>query len=174
VQVLGLLKSTPKYPDVYFVHGIGTEHSFWQKAPIIAKIRIPLDRFETIVHPTASISRIATLGKEAVVLQQVTIANQACIGPHVIILSNSMISYDTVTGDYSCITGGRCISGLVTMGHNSYLGTNSSIIGEVKIGHGCLIGMGRWSAQRPPELGDAWESGQVPVQDARVYTACAL
>jgi acetyltransferase-like isoleucine patch superfamily enzyme len=142
---------------------------------IIAKTRIPLDRFDTIVHPTASISRVvATLGKGAVALQQVTIANQARIGHHVIILPNSVISYDTVIGNYSCITGGRCISGLVTMGHNCYLGTNSSIIGEVKIGHGCLIGMGRWSAQRPPELGDDWDLGQVPAQDARVYTACAL
>jgi NDP-sugar pyrophosphorylase family protein len=173
VQVLGLLESTPKYPDAYFVHGIGTERSFWKKAAIIAKTRIPLNRFETIVHPTTSISRIATLGKGAVV-QQVTIANQARIGHHVIILPNSMISYDTVIGDYSCITGGGCIAGLVTMGHNCYLATNSSIIGEVKIGHGCLIGMGRWSAQCPPELGDGWESGQVPVQAARVYTPCAL
>jgi acetyltransferase-like isoleucine patch superfamily enzyme len=174
VQVLGLLESTPKYPDVYFVHGIGTEHSFWKKAAIIAKTRIPLDPFDTIVHPTASISRVvATLGKGAVVLQQMTIANQARIGHHVIILPNSVISYDTVIGDYSCITG-RCISGLVTMGHNCYLGTNSSIIGEVKIGHGCLIGMEWWSAQRPPELGDGWEFSQVPAQDARVYTACAL
>jgi hypothetical protein len=145
VQVLGLLESTPKYPDVYFVHGIGTEHSFWKKAAIIAKARIPFDRFDTIVHPTASISRVvAILSKGAVVLQQVTIANQARIGHHIIILPNSVISYDTV-------------------------------IGEVKIGHNCLIGMGRWSAQRPPELGDGWEFGQVPAQDRKgVHCLCTV
>jgi sugar O-acyltransferase (sialic acid O-acetyltransferase NeuD family) len=134
VQVLGLLESAPKYPDAYFVHGIGSERNFWKKAAIIAKTRVPLDRFETIVHPTASVSRMTTLGKGVVVLQQVTIANQARIGHHVIILPNSVISYDAVIDDYSCITGGACLSGLVTMEHNCYLGTNSSIIGGVKIG----------------------------------------
>jgi len=142
VQVLGPLESAAHYPEAYFVNGIGSEHNFWKKAAIIAKTRVPLDRFETIVHPTASVSRMATLGQGVVVLQHVTITNQARIGNHVIILPNSVISHDVVIGDYTCITGGVCISGLVTIGCNCYLGTNSSIIGGVRIGDGCLIGMG--------------------------------
>ncbi len=119
VQVLGPVKSALNYPDAYFVNGIGSERNFWKKAAIITKTQVPLDRFETIVHPTASVSRMATLSKGVVVLQHVTIANQARIGHHVIILPNSVISHDAVIGD-----------------------TNSSIIGGVKIGNGCLIGMG--------------------------------
>jgi len=142
VPVLGPLESAPQYPDAYFVNGIGSERNFWKKAAIIAKTRVPLDRFETILHPTASVSRMATLGKGVVVLQQVTIANQASIGHHVIILPNSIISHDAVIGDYTCITGGVCISGGVTIGRACYLGTNSAISGGVKIGNGCLIGMG--------------------------------
>ena len=151
VQVLGPLESAPKYPDAYFVNGIGSERNFWKKAAIIAKTRVPLDRFETIVHPTASVSRMATLGKGVVVLQHVTIANQASIGNHVIILPNSVISHDVIIADYSCITGGVCISGLVTMGRNCYLGTKSSIIGGVKIGNSCLIGMGAVIRHNVPE-----------------------
>jgi len=45
------------------VNGIGSERNFWKKAAVIAKTGIPLDRFETIVHPTASVSRMATLGE---------------------------------------------------------------------------------------------------------------
>ena len=142
VQVLGPLESASHYPEAYFVNGIGSERNFWKKAAVIAKTGIPFDRFETIVHPTASVSRMATLGKGVVVLQQVTIANQASIGNHVIILPNSVISHDVVIGDYSCITGGVCISGLVTIGCDCYLGTNSSVSGGVKISNGCLIGMG--------------------------------
>jgi len=142
VQVLGPVKSALNYPDAYFVNGIGSERNFWKKAAIITKTQVPLDRFETIVHPTASVSRMATLSKGVVVLQHVTIANQARIGHHVIILPNSVISHDAVIGDYACITGGVCISGMVTIGRNCYLGTNSSVIGGVKIGNNCLIGMG--------------------------------
>ena len=151
VQVLGPLESASQYPDAYFVNGIGSERNFWKKAAIIAKTRVPLDRFETIVHPTASVSRMATLGNGVVVLQHVTIANQASIGNHVIILPNSVISHDVIIADYSCITGGVCISGLVTMGRNCYLGTKSSIIGGVKIGNSCLIGMGAVIRHNVPE-----------------------
>src|SRR5215470_527985 len=76
VQVRGPLESATHYPEAYFVNGIGNERNFWKKAAIIAKTGIPLDRFETIVHPTASVSCMATLGNGVVVLQQVTIANQ--------------------------------------------------------------------------------------------------
>ena len=142
VPILGPLDSAPQYPDAYFVNGIGSAHNFWKKEAIIAKTRVPLDRFETIVHPSASVSRMARLGKGVVVFQLVTITNQVSIGNHVIILPNSVISHDVVIGDYTCITGGVCISGLVTIGRDCYLGTNSSISGGVKIGNGCLLGMG--------------------------------
>jgi sugar O-acyltransferase (sialic acid O-acetyltransferase NeuD family) len=151
VEVLGPLESAPKYPDAYFVNGIGSERNFWKKAAIIAKTQVPLARFETILHPTASVSRMATLGKGVVVLQQVTIANQARIGHHVIILPNTVISHDAVIGDYTCITGGVCISGGVTIGRDCYLGTNSSVIGGVQIGNGCLIGMGAVIRHDVPE-----------------------
>jgi sugar O-acyltransferase (sialic acid O-acetyltransferase NeuD family) len=151
VHVLGPLESAPQYPDAYFVNGIGSERNFWKKAALISKTRVPLDRFETIVHPTASVSHMATLGKGVVVLQHATIANQARIGHHVIILPNSVISHDVVIGDYTCITGGVCISGLVSIGRDCYLGTSSSIIGGATIGNGCLIGMGAVIRHDVPE-----------------------
>ena len=142
VKVLGPLESATNYPDAYFVNSIGSERNFRQKAGIIAKTGLPPERFVTIVHPTASVSRMATLGKGVVVLQHVTISNQVSIGNHVIILPNSVISHDVVIGDYSCITGGVCISGMATIERDCYLGTNSSIIGNVKLETGCIIGMG--------------------------------
>jgi sugar O-acyltransferase (sialic acid O-acetyltransferase NeuD family) len=151
VKVLGPLDSAPQYPEAYFVNGIGSERNFWKKEAIIAKTQVPLERFETIVHPTASVSRMAQLGKGVVVFQLVTITNQVSIGHHVIILPNSVISHDAVVGDYSCITGGVCVSGLVTIGGNCYLGTNSSILGGVKIGNGSLIGMGAVITHNVPE-----------------------
>ena len=142
VQVLGPLEIAANYPDAYFVNSIGSERNFRQKAAIIAKTGLPAERFETIVHPTASVSRMATLGNGVVVLQNVTISNQVRIGNHVMILPNSVISHDVEVGDYSCITGGVCISGMSTIERDCYLGTNSSIIGNVKLEAGCMIGMG--------------------------------
>lgn len=142
VKVLGPLDHAHKFPEAYFVNGIGSEFNFWKKDSIIAKTNVPLDRFESIVHPTASVSKMSSIGFGTVILQNVTIASNAKIGNHLIVLPNAVISHDDIIGDYTCITGGVCISGGVKIGKCCYLGTNSAIISNVAIGDYCLIGMG--------------------------------
>lgn len=142
VPVLGALNSAPEYSDHFFVNGIGSQLNFWHKRTIISRTTIPDERFEIIIHPSASISSMARLGYGTVVLQNATIASNVKIGNHVIVLPSSVISHDDVIGDYSCIASGVCISGGVSVGHSCYLGTNCAIIGNVTIGNECLIGMG--------------------------------
>lgn len=142
VKVLGALDSATDHADCCFVNGIGSPENFWRKAGIIGKTRLPRERFETIIHPTASVSKMARLGRGAVVLQNSTIASNASVGDHVIVLPNSIISHDSSVGDYTCIAGGVCVSGGVGIGKSCYLGTNSSVIGNISIGDGSLVGMG--------------------------------
>lgn len=142
VKILGALDSAAQYADCFFVNGIGSANNFWRKRDIIARAGMPRERFETVVHPTASVSRTATLGQGVVVFQNVTITSNVTIGDHVIVLPNSIISHDDVIGDYTAIAGGVCISGRVTVGHSCYLGSNSSIKEGVQIGDGVLVGMG--------------------------------
>jgi sugar O-acyltransferase (sialic acid O-acetyltransferase NeuD family) len=142
VPVLGPLASAPEQPECALVNGIGAPSNFWQKEAILAKTGAPLERFLTLLHPSASVSRTATLGRGVVVFQHVVITSNVKIGHHVILLPNTVISHDDVIGDYTCIAGGVCVSGQVTIGRSCYLGTNSSVIGNVAIGDRCLIGMG--------------------------------
>jgi sugar O-acyltransferase (sialic acid O-acetyltransferase NeuD family) len=142
VKVLGPLQAARKQEDCFFVNGIGSTSNFWRKQQIISKAGIPLERFETIIHPTASVSRMSQLGWGTVILQNVTIASNVKIGNHVIVLPNSVVSHDDIVDDYTCVAGGVCISGNVEIGQSCYLGTNSAIVSDVKIGSYCLIGMG--------------------------------
>jgi len=142
VKVLGPLKMAKEITQTFFVNGIGSPMNFWKKENIIEKTEIPLDNFETIIHPTASVSKMTKIGKGVVIFQNVTITSNVKIGNHVIILPNSVISHDADIGDYTCIAGGVCISGGTKVGKSCYLGTKSSIIGNVNIGDNCLIGMG--------------------------------
>lgn len=151
VKVLGPLAAAGEYPDCRFVNGIGSPNNFWKKKEIIATSGIPLERFETVVHPTASVSRMARLGAGVVVLQNVTITSNVQIGNHVIILPNTVVSHDSIVGDYTCIAGGVCISGCVEIGASCYLGTNSTLISYCKVGDCCLIGMGSVVLKDVPE-----------------------
>lgn len=142
VKVLGSLEDTKNFKDVYFINGIGNEKTYLHKEAIIGKTNIPVERFTTIIHPTASVSRLSRLGLGIVVFQNATITSNVKIGNHAIILPNSIVSHDVVIGDYAIVAGGVCISGGVTIGKSCYLGTNSSIIDGISIGDNSLIGMG--------------------------------
>jgi sugar O-acyltransferase (sialic acid O-acetyltransferase NeuD family) len=142
VPVLGPLSSAKTVAGAWFVNGIGSSSTFWKKEAILAKTGLPHERFLTLVHPSACVSRFARLGFGTVVFPQVTIASNVRVGDHVVILPNSVISHDGSVGDYTCIAGGVCISGCVSVGKSCYLGTNSSIRDNVTLGDYCLIGMG--------------------------------
>jgi sugar O-acyltransferase (sialic acid O-acetyltransferase NeuD family) len=142
VKVLGPLCDASELKNCCFVNGIGAPSNFWQKASIISKTGVSSEKFETIVHPSAVVSRTAHIGRGTVIFQNVTITSNVKIGHHVIILPNVVISHDDIIGDYTCITAGVCISGGVNIGKLCYLGTNSAIIGNVQIGDYSLVGMG--------------------------------
>lgn len=142
VKVLGPLSKAKSFKNSFFINGIGNDKNFWKKEKIIAQTKLSPNRFITLIHPTASVSRSATLGRGSMILQNVTIASNVKIGNHVMVMPNSVISHDVKIGDYTTITGGVCISGKVTVGKSVYFGTNSSIIGYISIGPYSLIGMG--------------------------------
>jgi sugar O-acyltransferase (sialic acid O-acetyltransferase NeuD family) len=142
VKVLGNLTNAIEFQNEFFVNCIGSYTNFWKKKLIIQKTQLPLERFETLIHPTASVSKFSKIGKGTVIFQNATITSNVTIGNHVIILPNSVLSHDNDVGDYTCITGGVCISGGVKIGNSCYLGTNCSIIDNITIGDNTLIGMG--------------------------------
>jgi sugar O-acyltransferase (sialic acid O-acetyltransferase NeuD family) len=142
VKVLGPLTMAAELDDCYFVNGIGSPASFARKPAIIESTGVAAERFITLVHPTASVSRTASLGRGTVVFQHVTVTTNVRIGDHVIILPNSVISHDDIVGDYATIAGGVCLSGGVRVGTGCYLGSRSAVIGGACIGDGALIGMG--------------------------------
>jgi sugar O-acyltransferase (sialic acid O-acetyltransferase NeuD family) len=151
IPVLGPLATAREISECSFVFGIGSISNFWKRADILAGMGVPDQRFETVVHPTASVSRFATLGIGTVVFQHVTITSGARIGRHVYILPNSIISHDDRIGDFTCIAGGVCISGNVQVGPGCYLGTNATIKDGVQVGEACLIGMGSVVLQDVPD-----------------------
>jgi sugar O-acyltransferase (sialic acid O-acetyltransferase NeuD family) len=142
LPVLGPLDAAARYQECMFVNGIGSPQSFVRKAEIVERTGLSDDRFLTLVHPAASVSRSARVGPGSVVFPNVTISSNARLGRHVIVLSNAVISHDVTIADHSCVAGGACISGAAHVGPLCYVGTNSTIIGSVRIGQGSLVGMG--------------------------------
>ncbi len=142
VRVVGRLEDAEKYPDCFFVNGIGNSLNFFKKEKIINKTKLDNDRFLTLVHPSASISTMADIKPGTVIFPNVTVNSNVKIGHHVMILSSSIISHDCSVGDFTAIAGGVCMSGNITIGSFCYVGSNVAIKENTEIGKYCLIGIG--------------------------------
>lgn len=151
LRVLGGLADAARFPDAVFVNGIGSPTSFWRKADILQGTGLPLERFETIVHPQASVSSLAKLGRGVAVLPGVSIAACAEIGHHVILLQGSIISHHCHIGDYGCVASGACLSGNVEASPFCYIGANASVRNGIKLGTRSLVGIGAVVVEDVPD-----------------------
>lgn len=151
IKVLGGLETAHKYPDNFFINGIVSPSYFYKKEDLIAKTHLSIEKFETIVHPSAHVSKLSQLGQGTVVFQHVTVNSGVKIGHHVMVLPNSVISHDCIIDDYATIASGVCVSGNVKIGRSCYIGSNSSIKENVVIHDNSLIGMGSVVLNDVPE-----------------------
>lgn len=96
-----------------------------------------LDRsghFISFVHPSANISRSATLGEGVVIAPHVNLGPNTHIGDHTIINSRCSIGHDTVVGAFNFLTPNVCLSGFTVVGDENLFGINSATIPNIHIG----------------------------------------
>ena len=142
LPVHGPLSSWTEHDGVSFVDGLNGDRLTRRKAALLAGLGIPRDRFVSVVHPTASVSRMATVGVGTVLLQNVTVNSAARIGDHVMVLPNSVISHDAVVGDFGYLTPGVVLAGYVQLGEGAYIGAGATVKHRVTVGAGAVVGMG--------------------------------
>ncbi|WP_300662161.1 NeuD/PglB/VioB family sugar acetyltransferase [Fluviicola sp.] len=98
--------------------------------------------WETIIHPSAVISKYASIGKNVFISAGVSIGPNVVVDDHAIILANATIHHDSHIGTGSIICGNVLVAGNVEIESQVYIGAGSSIKNGITIGSGSLIGMG--------------------------------
>ena len=131
-----------KNKDVYFLYTlISTKlnHKFIHK---LHNIYLPIEKFATIIHPTAVVSKFAQLGYGVSIQPFVSVGPNVTIGNHVQIYAQSLIGHNSTLDDYSYVANNACIGASVHLKPGAYLGTNCSILENVTIGEWSLVGIG--------------------------------
>jgi len=142
IEILGPMSAAKNYSDCWFIYGIGSSTNYFRRKEILDKLGLQKHQFITIIHPSASVSRMSNIGVGCVILQNVTISNDVRLGNHVIIHPNTTINHGDDIGDFTTIAPAVCICGEVIIGEESYLGANSTLINNISIGKRCLVGIG--------------------------------
>jgi sugar O-acyltransferase (sialic acid O-acetyltransferase NeuD family) len=142
LEILGGLRDAPRFAEAAFANAIGGDKTFRRLPGILASTGAAHDRFATLVHPAASISPRARLGRGVIANPGVVIAGGVAIGDHVTLCPGCIIGHESSIGDYCILAPGSTISGLVRVEPTCYIGARAAIRQKLRIGTGALVGMG--------------------------------
>lgn len=130
------------FPDAFVLAVPGSAETFLARHAIIDGLGIGAERFVNLIHPSARVSPLATLGHNVLIMAGVVITSNAIIGNHVCILPNSVVHHDAVIGDWSLVGSNVTIAGAAVIGENCYIGSGSSVINGAHVGARSLVGIG--------------------------------
>ncbi|HEU0072344.1 MAG TPA: acetyltransferase [Alphaproteobacteria bacterium] len=139
--VLGALADAHKHADCKFINGIASPESYKKKPDIVARIGIPRDRYETVIHPRAAISPHCKIGVGTAIMANSVICAEVEIGDHVIILQNTVVDHHSTIGDFATLSSGISLLGFTNIGRNAFIGGAAAVRSYITIGDNALVGM---------------------------------
>jgi sugar O-acyltransferase (sialic acid O-acetyltransferase NeuD family) len=94
------------------------------------------------IHPTASISASAVVGKNVVIAAQAAVCTEAQIGDSVILNTNSVVDHECEIGQAAHICPGAHLAGRVRVGAGAWIGIGANVIQCLSIGEHAIVGAG--------------------------------
>lgn len=95
-----------------------------------------------VIHLTASITKLMTMGFGNFIARNVSINPNVKIGNYCIINTGAIIEHECVINDAVHIAPGAVLAGNVHLGSNTFIGANAVIKQGVKIGKNVVVGAG--------------------------------
>jgi sugar O-acyltransferase (sialic acid O-acetyltransferase NeuD family) len=117
--------------------GIGDNRRRRQALAAVGALPMP-----AVVHPSAVVSRSASVGRAVVVCPLAVINAQAVIGDGAIVNSSAVIEHDCVLGAASHISPGAVLTGAVTVGSCAWIGAGAVVLPGRRIGEAAIVGAG--------------------------------
>ena len=95
-----------------------------------------------VIHPSAVISPLATIGSSCQVLAGAIIGPYACIGDFSIINSGASVDHECNVGEGSHLAPMASLAGEVCLNRTVFVGLNATILPRITVGDGAVIGAG--------------------------------
>lgn len=125
------------YFFMYAIHMIGRNI---KSEEVFLKMRIPKERFATIIHKTAFVADNAILDPGVFVMSNCYIGPKAHIGQCSLMMANSIIGHDTKVGKLCHFSVGSIVSSYVHIGNVSDVTLGAKVLEKRKIGNYAIAG----------------------------------
>jgi sugar O-acyltransferase (sialic acid O-acetyltransferase NeuD family) len=150
--ILGPVEAAAGYASCRFLVGIANHQNPSRRQQVVERMHLPPQRFATLVHPSAAVSRHARLGVGTAILQNAVVTPGVVVGNHVLISHSCVLGHGSAVGDYSTLAAQVQLSGSAQVDAGAYLGAGSVVLQGIRVGEGALVGIGAVAVRDvPPE-----------------------
>lgn len=94
------------------------------------------------VHPSAAVSRLATVARGAAIMAGAVVNPDATIGEGAVVNTGATVDHDCRLERFCQVWPGAHLAGTVRVGEAAYIGTGASVIPGITIGKDARIGAG--------------------------------
>lgn len=154
-KVIGRTDDIEKFlqqEDIYFFIayvGMQNEKEVYNK---ISDLKIPMNRFATLIHPTAIIPKgFCSIGSGVLLAPLTQLSPDTTVSDNCILLPNSFLGHDSKMERFSHLATNSVVGANVNIGKAVHVGSNATIIEKIKIGDFSLIGAGSVVLKDIPE-----------------------
>ena len=141
-EVIGGVRDAARLSGVEFMNSIGGDRTFRKRAELVAMTGVPPERFATLVHPAALVSRRARLGAGTCVNGFVRVASGVSIGNHVWLGTGCTVEFGCGVDDYAVIGPRALIGGGARIESSALVGAGAALRPRVIVGKKSQIGLG--------------------------------
>lgn len=145
---LGTIANLKYDPNVKYFCAIGSND---MRKKIVEQLNLPTSAWIRAIHPSAVVSKSATIGYGTLVCAGAVIQPDTIIGNHTIINTNASVDHDCYVGNFTHIAPRAVLCGTVTIGSNTFICAGCTIINEIKIGSNVLLGANSLSIRDIPD-----------------------
>lgn len=136
------IKKYLKKKNTYFFWSLISSSLRLNSVKRLKNLKIPQDRFETFIHPSAIISKDVKIGYGVNISSFVNISPNVTINNHVNIFSQCMIGHDTSISNYTYVSNNAVIGAKIKICEGVFIGMNSTIRENVILKPWSVVGMG--------------------------------
>lgn len=140
VKLLGKVNDWIKYPECFFIIGIGSPRTRYKVVEKMESIGKP--NFTELIHPSVIKSNFVRIGKGAIICAGSILTIDIDIGQHTILNLNTTIGHESVIGNFVTIAPLVAVSGNVCVEDYVEIGTGSSVRQGLKLNRGSMLAMG--------------------------------
>ncbi|MCS7085874.1 MAG: acetyltransferase [Bacteroidia bacterium] len=120
----------------------GGPRTFRRRKATILGLGLDAERWATVVHPSAVVSKNARLGCNVYIGPHATIHAGATIADHVVVMAGAVVHHEATVERFAVVCAGTILAGETTVGEEAFVGAGACIRQGLVVGESALVGMG--------------------------------